>query len=862
MTQEPEPQVPGTKTAPEPPRATSGAATFAKWFLLAVLCLVLLASGLAIWGVGQTLILPDWVRSRVESRIERNLNGLQIEFGDVELVVNKGWRPRVRLLDVTLSEPNGQPIVQLEDAQASIAMRPLLRGLVQPKNISLSGAFARLRRDASGNLSLSLGNATAPVDQAASLPQLIEEWDQLFLLPALSALVSVDIEALTLQYEDALKNRVWTLDGGRIRFDRDADHLRLASSFALLSGSDSASSVEMNYTSRIGSTTAEFGVVVADIAAQDIAAQNVALGWLDVLRAPISGALRGSVDDQGALGPLSATLQIGAGVLQPTDATHPIPFNGARSYFTYRPDDQALIFNEVFVSSGWGTGLSEGRAYLDVEGGVLKSLVGQFSLADLKINPDQLYDEQLEIAGANADFRLEFAPFRMQLGQLHVTQEETQIFLTGTLSAEPEGWSLAVDGETGSVSREQLLKLWPERAVPKPRKWVEENLLGGMLEDVNFALRLHPGQAPNVYLDFDYDDATVRAVKTLPPVTGAFGQASLAAGRFVTTATAGEIVPEQGGPVDISGTSFIVPDVEVKPATPGIVRVKGSGSVTAILSLLDLPPLSVLKDTPFPVDLAQGQARVTGTVALPMQPKVPFEEIEFHLAGTVEDAQSDLLVPGYSVAAETLEVVGNQQQIVVKGPASIGPVPMDVSWQQPLGPEAAKGSRVDGRIELSPLTIDTFGIGLPKDSVSGTGWADVQIDLAPGQPPGLVLKSDLDGVGLALPSLGWSKPRSGTGLLELTGVLGPQSRVDRLVLEAAGLAVTGSVATVPGGGLDRARLDSVRLGDWLDASVEIIGRGSAAPDLRILGGTLDLRRATFGEGGNSGDGAPAICRRR
>ncbi|MDK3072422.1 AsmA-like C-terminal region-containing protein [Sedimentitalea sp. JM2-8] len=855
MTQEPEPQVPGAKAAPEPPRAASGAARIAKWSLFAVLCVALLTAGLAVWGIGQTLTLPDWVRDRIETRIERNLNGLQIEFGDVQMVVNKGWRPRVRLLDVTLSEPDGQPIVQLADAQASLAMRPLLRGLVQPKNISLSGAFARLRRDASGNLSLSLGNATAPVDQAASLPQLIEQWDQLFLLPALSALVSVDIEALTLQYEDALKNRAWTLDGGRIRFDRDADQLRLASSFALLSGTDSVSSVEMNYASRIGSTKAEFGVVVADIAAPDIAAQNVALGWLDVLRAPISGALRGSVDDEGALGPLSATLHIGAGVLQPTDATRPIPFNGARSYFTYRPDDQALVFNEVFVSSGWGSGLSEGRAYLDVEGGVLKSLVGQFSLADLQINPDRLYDEPLLIAGANADFRLEFAPFRMQLGQLYVTQEDIRLFLTGSLSAEPEGWSLAVDGETGSVTRERLLTIWPERAAPKPREWVDENLLGGMLEDVNFALRVQPGQTPNVYLDFDYDDATVRAVKTLPPITGAFGQASLAAGRFVTTATAGAIVPEQGGPVDISGTSFIIPDVEVKPATPGIARVTGKGSVTAILSLLDLPPLSVLKDTPFPVDLAQGQARVTGTVALPMKPRVPFEEIEFHLAGTVEDAQSDLLVPDYSVAARKLEVVGNQQRIEVKGPASIGPVPMDVRWRQPLGPDAARGSRVDGRIELSPLTVDTFGIGLPKGSVSGKGWADVRIDLAPGRPPDLLLRSDLSDVGLALPSLGWSKPQSGTGLLELAGVLGPQSRIDRLILEAAGMAVTGSVLTVPGGGLDRALLGSVRLGDWLDTSVEIIGRGSAAPDLRILGGTLDLRRATFGEGGG-GDGAP------
>jgi hypothetical protein len=828
-----------------------------KWIFFPLVLVALLAGGLVAWGVGQTLTLPDWMRSRIEGRIERNLNGLQIDFGDVRMVVNKGWRPRVRLLDVTLSQADGQPIVQLADAQASLAMRPLLRGAVQPKSISLSGASARLRRDASGNLSLSLGNGSAPVDQAASLPQLIEEWDQLFLLPALSALVSIDIEALTLQYEDALKNRAWTLDGGRIRIDRDIDDLRLASGFALLSGSDSASSVEMNYASRIGSTEAEFGVVVADIAAGDIAAQNVALGWLDVLRAPISGALRGSVDDEGQLGPLSATLQIGAGVLQPTDATRPIPFNGARSYFTYQPDDQALIFDEVFVSSGWGSGLSDGRAYLDVDGGVLKSLVGQFTLADLEVNPDRLYDEPLRIASANADFRLEFAPFRMQLGQLHVTQEQMHMFLTGSLSAEPGGWSLSVDGETDSVTPERLMALWPERAAPKPRKWVDENLSGGVLEDANFALRIEPGKEPNVYLDFDYDDITVKAVKTLPPITGAFGQASLAGGRFVTTATAGMIIPQEGGPLDVSGTSFIIPDVDVKPATPAVARVTGTGSVTAIMSLLNLPPLSVLKDTPFPVALAEGQARVTGTVALPMMPKVPVEMIEFHLTGSVDGARSSVLVPGYEVAAERLEVVGDQTEIVIAGPARIGPVPIDVRWRQPLGNDAVKGSRIDGQIELSPLTVETFGIGLPRDSVSGQGAATVGIDLAPNQPPELELTSDLVGVGLSLPPLGWSKPPGATGLLQLNGVLGPQTRIDRLVLEAAGLETTGSVATLPGGGLDRAVLGSVRLDDWLDASVEIVGRGDAGPpDLRISSGRLDMRRATFGTGGGTVDAEP------
>lgn len=819
----------------------------------AALAVILIGAGL-LYGLGRTLTLPEWAQARIETRLEQSLDGIDIAFGDVELVVNRGWRPRVSLKNVVVTGPDGQAIAQLADAQASLAMRPLLRGQVQPKTIALTGAFATLRRDASGNLSLSLGANAAPVDQAANLVQLVEDWDRLFLSPLLSALVSVEVTALTLQYEDALKNRAWTLDDGRVRLERTGDQLRVSGGFAVLTGADFASSVELNYTSQLGSPEADFGIIWADVSAPDIAAQNVALEWLNVLRAPISGAVRGGVEPDGSFRQVSATLQIGAGVLQPDEAARPIPFDGARSYVTYHPDTQALVFDEVSISSGWGQGTAEGTAYLGIEGTRLRDLIGQFTLSDVSVNPDDLYDAPLAISRATADFRIQFAPFRINLGQMHLAKAESQIALSGDLSAGSDGWNVALDGMADTVTPPDLMAMWPERAAPKPRKWIAENLSGGRLEDINFALRMQQGQTPDVHLDFGYADTTIRFLKTQPPITGAFGQASLVQGRFVTTATSGQVNPEEGGPVDVSGTSFIIPDVDVKPATPAIVRLAARGSVTAFMSLLNRPPLAVLKDTPLPVDLAEGQARLVGTLALPMKPKVPFEELVFHLTGDIDRVESSVLVPGYVVAAKTLALRGDQTKIIVEGEGTVGPVPAQVQWRQPLGKAAAgKGSRVEGTVELSQRLIDTFGIGLPEGSVSGLGRGSFSVGLVPDLPPSLTLSSDLAGVGLSLPPLGWSKPAGQTGRLEIGGVLGAQARIDKLVLEAAGLTATGTVLNRQGGGLERALLSSVRLYDWLDASVELVGRGTQPPDIRILAGTLDMRRATFSSsGGGSG----------
>ncbi len=815
---------------------------------------------LVILIIGQTMQAPEWVRDRIEARIEQNLGGLQISFGDVQAVINKGLRPRARLRDVVIRDPAGRVLLELGDAEASLAMRPLLRGMVQPKQITLNGAFATLRRNTDGTFDLSLGASNAPVSQAGSLPQLIERWDQILQSEALSALVSLDLKSLNLRYEDALSGRAWTVDGGQMRMERDGDQMRLSSRFALLSGRDYATSLEMNYTSKIGELAADFGISVEDVAAQDIAAQAIALKWLQVLRAPISGALRGNVEADGTLGRLSATLQIGAGVLQPTDQTRPIPFSQARTYFTYSPDRQVLAFDELSVSSDWVSGVADGTAYLGgVDQGTLTELIGQFNLSGLALNPDGMYPEPLTFNRAAADFRLELDPFRLTVGQMRVVDPSATVRLDGTLSASTDGWALAFDGKMDAITPKRLVSLWPVGVAKGPRDWIATKISGGRLSDINFALRTKPNERPNIYVDFDYADATVKVLKTMPPMTAAKGQASLIGNRFVVTATAGRMPAEQGGYLDLAGSSFIIPDITIRKAAPGIVRFVAQGPVTAIVSLLNRPPLSVLASSGLPVDLASGLVRANGTVSMPIKKGLTFDQVEFHLTGAVDRVESTVLVPGKVLSAQTMDLQADETQVVLSGRGQVEEVPFDAGWRKPIGKGAPRSSRVEGQIELSPLLIDTFEIGLPPGSVSGTGLADFSLDLNPGEPPVLTMRSDLQGVGLQIPALLWSKPAASSGLLDLAGTLGAPSRLDRLVLEAPGLSVTGTVIGREQGGLERALLSSVRVGDWMEGTVELVGRGQGAPDLRILGGTLDMRRATFGSaGGSGGTGALSV----
>ena len=839
-----------------PPRAAwkdglrSAAYTFG-W--LTTICV---ASLVAIWFViGRTLTAPDWLQDRVETRLEQDLGGAQVDFGALEFVLGQGWRPRVRLADLVVTGPEGRRVLELSDAEASLEMAALLRGEVQPKTVSLRGIFAKVNRDKNGRVQLLIGEAVSPLESAPGLPELLKGAEDLLTRPTFSALTHVELDAVTLRYEDARVARGWTLDGGHVALERDDDDVQLASTFSVLGGGAYASTIELNYSSQLGQSQASFGANVSDMPAVDIATQSVALSWLNVLRAPISGALRGSIKPDGALGPLSATLQIGAGVIQPTAQTTPVPVESARSYFTYDPATSSLVFDELSVKSAWGAGLAEGQARLQLdETAQLEAMTAQFALSKISLNPRNLYPGPQQIAKGSLDVRLRLAPFRLEIGQLALQDGESDaaLHVGGDLSVGENGWGLTLDAAIDRLSPARLLELWPTELAKGPRGWVDRNLARGELRDLNFAWRSVAGRPPVIAAGFDFTGTEIQFLRSMPPIENASGHASFFDNRFSVTATSGQVVPDSGGALDVAGTSFVIPNTTIRKAAPGEVHLRGQGPVTAVLSLLNRPPLSVLKGTPLPVDMAGGQAVVTGNLNLPLKRRISFDEMTFAFQGDLLDVTSDRLVPGHQLTAERLEITGDHTGVEISGPGTISEVPATVTWRQAIGVGVKKDSQLTGSIELSPRAVSAFGIGLPAGSVRGKGEGQFTIDLAPGARPRLALRSDLRGLQLGVSALSWTKAARTSGKLEVDAVLGDQASVERLVLEGAGLTARGTVSLTPQGGLSRAQFSRVRVGNWLDAPVLLLGRGNSAPAVQVRGGSVDLREAVFGSGASGG----------
>lgn len=815
------------------------------------------------WLIGRPIDAPVWLRDRIEARIEATLGGAQIEFGAMEFLLREGLRPRVRLSNVVLTGPQGRRIVELADIRAALALRPLMAGEIQPRAIRLTGAYATLRRNADGQVQLFLGQVDSPVNSATDLPTLLRSSEAFLLRPGMAALNVVSLDALTLRYEDARIGRGWTLDGGRIRLDRDGDAIRVASGFSVLGGGALPGAFEMNYTSRLGETAAAFGFALTDMDAGDIAVQSVALNWLDVLRAPISGALRGAILEDGRFDTLSASLRIGAGAIQPNDRTRPIPFDGAQSYFSYEPATGVLKFDELSIESDWGAGVADGVTHLKADGsGRLDELTGQFRLSGLRLNPNGVYPEPLEIAGGAIDFRMRLDPFRLDVGRLDLGGAENGLLrLNGGFRAAPEGWDLALDGAMDRLTPARLMELWPASALPKPREWVATNLTGGAMTGLSLSWRAKAGSRPRVHADFDFEGAEIRYLRTLPAIRDAAGHASFADNRFAATVTQGEVDTGRGL-IDVAGSSFTVLDTSIPKGAPGMARMRASGGVQAVMAMLNREPLQVLEGTGLPVNLAHGRAALTGELRLPIRDHVAFSEMAFDVAGELTHVGSDVLVPGHRLMADELALRGDQSGIEIAGLGTISGIPANVVWHQPLG-ERGAASEVSGTIVLSPDTIDAFGIALPQGSLSGEGEGAFTLALEPGQAPELDLSSDLAGLRLRLPEVGWAKGPSTRGRFNLKASLGDKPEIESIALSAAGLAASGTVDLTDSGGLRRAVFDRVRLDGWLDAPVVLVGNGRSTPAVQVRGGTIDLRRTSFGTGsggssGGSGGGSGPI----
>ncbi|KPA22785.1 hypothetical protein shim_10730 [Shimia sp. SK013] len=836
--------------------------------LVALVAVLLPAAVVAILFVafsGNPVVFPEWARDRVERLLDAQLANVDVHLDDVSLVIEDNWDPRVRVSGLELLPDGRGSGIRFDQVDLQLAMAPLTERQIAPRHLRIVGVSLSVLRGKDGAVDVSLGQGDGGVlGGEARFASLGEEIEAFLARPGLRHLQDVEIEDVALRYEDALSGRGWSIDGGSISLNRKADDVSISAQAALLGARGYATILEASLATSFDDGTVQVALKFEDAPSEELATQIAALSWLEVLRAPISGAVRARIGADGVLGPVDAALSASAGSLQPRDAVRPIPFKSLRSYLTYDPKSQRIGFDELSVDADLISASVSGQALLrDFEAGVPNTLLAQLTLNTFEANPNELNDETVALDRSYADFRLQLDPFDLELGQLVINQGDLQMSLQGALEAAEDGWAFALDGHMNEVQPERILSIWPERFKPKLRIWIDENIHAARLSDINLALRSRVAQPPDVYADFQFRDAVVKPVKTMPPVQGGRGFAVLMDHQFRVGVEGGYVVPDQGGTVDVSGSSFVVLNTRLKQS-PARADVRAVASITAAASLLNRAPLNIFDNANLPVDVAQGRVEATGDLAFIMKDKLPVEEVKFDVTGRLKMVESTKLLPGKTLRG-TLEVNANDQEVEIFGPGSIGAVPAVARWHAKLGKPGQSGSgesTVSGRVELSQSVVDEFNIGLPPGTLNGSSEADFALRFSKGAAPTLSLTSDMKDLAITAAPLGWRKPKGQAGALAVEMTLGKSPKVDRISVETSGLTAQGSIALKSDGGLDVIDIPNFKVGSWLSGAARLRGRGAAMPAVEMLGGRFDLgAMPNLGGGSGAGTGGGPITGR-
>lgn len=837
---------------------------FGPWLLL-TLGLVLVAAWAAVTLLsGRAIVAPSWITERIEARAEAALGGAgRIELGSLVAVLGEGRIPRIVLRDLALRNAVGAEMARVPELRARFSPEALLGGRLALTRLTIVGAEITLRRDRHGRFDLALGAEGNALRGTGTLPEILATVDAAFGRPGLTRLETVSGEALRLTFQDALTGRLWRAENGTLTIRQEPDQRSLSLGFVLAGGAGEApATVRLSLIVPRGESALELAADLSNVTAADLAAQLPALAWLTPVDAPLAANVRGRIGPGGQLETFDAVLEAGAGAIRPDGAARPIPIEGGKTYLSFDPARGRIEFTEISARTPEARFRASGQALLgqvDPASGLPARMVIQLALSEIELNPVGELSEPARFETGAADLRLTVDPLKLELGQLTLVSGDRRFQTSGEVRALAEGWAVSLDLALNAIPHDRLFALWPLRVVPKTREWLTLNVTEGLLHDVKAALRLAPDAEPRLALGYEFLDGTVRFMPTLPPIVGGAGHATIDDTRYTMVLTAGEVRSPNGEAIDATGSVFTVPDITIKPA-PAEIRLETQSSIPAALALLDEPPFEFFSKAGRGTDLAEGRARVTSVIRLPLADRVLLPDIEFSINGKLAGVRSETLVPGRVVTAEDLVLAADKAGMTIAGVGRIGGAEFDAAWWQPFGPEQEGASRVEGTVTLNQAFLDEFGIALPEGSVRGEGAGQITIELPREAPAEFTLVSDLNRLALSISALGWSKGRATTGRLEVAGKLGQPAEIERLSLSAPGLSAEGRIELADDGSFARAAFDRVRVGAWLDAPVDLTPRGAgAAPAVSVRGGTIDLRQTGIAGSGAGGGGPVTLA---
>jgi hypothetical protein len=343
------------------------------------------------------------------------------------------------------------------------------------------------------------------------------------------------------------------------------------------------------------------------------------------------------------------------------------------------------------------------------------------------------------------------------------------------------------------VRADSLPAYWPAGLVAQTRHWVTNNITAGSASDGDFTFGLSaPADLTSLSLDtasghFNGDDLSVGWVPRAAPITGVTGIFTLNDRNDISiTASAGTLggLSLNAGQLKITGVS--------QPAQLASLTVPVSGTLAALIAVLNAPPLSLLKQAPPPLLQATGNLSGTVMADFPLQNDLKLAQVDLHVTARVSDAAAPTPVKGLDFSNGEIDAMATSQKLQGAGTATLAGEPASFNVTAAFGPGApvitANLRTLAGKPLLSRIGLEA---GDGQSGVTGTVPLTAKLNQDAAGRTTAIIHADLTPAALSLTRFGWSKKAGVAGDAEIDGYVTPDgtATLSRASARAPGLDI-------------------------------------------------------------------------
>jgi len=844
-----------------------------------LLALVIFGVGAVFWRLASGPVDLDFLREDAQTFIAQAFEGEVVALGELQARYDRESRSLiVSASDITVAQADGEVVTRAPRIEAGIAVNALMFGRIEPTSVVINGGSISFVRRADGAVGAGLGGvervaATARLpdrggDDSASLFALLRE-------PASSngmigQLTHIRIENAAVRIVDEISGIAWLVDEAGVALERSEEQIALDIEGRLATVSGFAS-LDLRLEAGASLNSLLLQARVNNLTLASVAPDQGPLSGLRALDAPLSfDIVMDALRDTG-IRTASLELDIGEGRL--LLAGQERAFRGGGLSLNFDPGEGALDVTRGFLDSDVAQGELTGRVdnLTDYAGAIPTRGSFQLRAGAGFVDLGPLFERPPQWGGIETEGTINLGERRIELTSLVAELDTVVARLAGAVSlsqVEDGRWlpNIRLSGPVeGDVSAETVLAYWPVEAADGARDWVEEGILGGRFFNARVDMDIDAESIAaeelaneRLTLSFDFEDARVRYISTMSPITRAAGRAALYGNAFMVEMDTGWI-----GDIEILEGYVDMPRLNPKGA---MARYGGRARASAedLLALIDEEPLGF--PTAYGIDPSAvgGEGEISFEIRRAMLTDVPPEDVGFDISGDFTGASLGLPDTPVELTDGRVHIEANQLGLTAEGEALLAETPVTIRWEENFrADDDAPSTRFQASADVGVRVLDLFGIPARR-YLNGTVGMEILARSQGLDIQEIDVDADLTNAVLEAPGSVWVKEAGVPGMAGFTlhRDVNENFVLEEILGQTEGVNIAASATIAPEGRLIEALVDTFQVEGFVDLS----GRLAAPPEAgqpftaRLSGEYADAREIipylNRWQGGSAGEGLP------